>query len=77
MNNGFTPTEQRIMRVLGDMMEHTYEEIRQCLFDDMGERGNVYFHITQLRAKLRPKGQDILNRRDVGYRWVRLLPLNE
>lgn len=75
-NNGFTATEQRIIDLLSDGMPHTKEEIHGRLWDEMAEVRAITFHISNIRAKLRPRGQDIIcefNRRRIYYRHIRLL----
>lgn len=73
----FTPTEVKILAVLSDGMPHTREELHGCLMDELGDLSNVKVHITYLRRKLRPMGQDIVyychTRREMRYRHVRLL----
>lgn len=72
----FTPTEKKILAVLVDGMRHSREELHSCLPDDMGALGNIRDHVSHLRKKLRPKGQDIvceLYLAKIYYRHVRLL----
>lgn len=72
----YTPTQQRILNVLADGMPHLRIELLGCLHDELGDRTNLYPHLSRLRTLLRPQGQDIvceLQRRRVAYRWVRLL----
>lgn len=77
MANGFTPTQLCILSVLSDGLAHTGDELRHCLPDDMAQSGTLRMHLTNIRKKLRPHGQDILIefiRFRVHYRQVRLLP---
>lgn len=72
----FTPTQQRILMVLADGLRHTKEELFPCLYDELGSIENVKDHISRMRKKLQPRGEDILcevyyNR--LYYRHVRLL----
>lgn len=80
-NNGYTPTEARIVEVLSDGMPHPMRELVACLWDaDQGDASNVHPHLTAIRSHLRPKGEDILcqmvNRR-LMYRHVRLISARE
>lgn len=72
-----TVTEEKLLDVLRDGMEHTREELLLCLDDELSTVDNLYVHITYLRRKLRPLGQDIINRRASGYRWVQITPMPE
>ena len=72
----FTPTQLRILQVLSDGLQHTRAELIACLCDDLCGKGVVATHLTYLRAKLRPMGQDVVCEavgRSVKYRHVRLL----
>lgn len=59
-HNEFTPTERKILAVLSDGMKHKREELFDCIPD---EQSNVPIqvanHISNIRRKLRRKGQDI------------------
>jgi hypothetical protein len=71
-----TPTEQRIANVLADGMPHRRRELLACLQDPEAELNALRVHLCNLRAKLRPIGQDILcelSDRGLFYRQVRLL----
>ncbi len=68
----FTPTQQRIMDVLGDGLPHSRAEIQLCLNDEMAVNGVVDCHIQQLRVKLRKDGHEVVCRGGC-YFLVRLL----
>ena len=77
MTNGkFTETEKRMLQVLADGMAHTREELHACLPDELSALSAIKRHLTEIRKKLRPQGQDIIcqlkDRRPL-YRHVRLL----
>lgn len=79
-NGRFTPTQTRLLSILADGMPHTPEELLTCLDDPLSELINLQLHISLLRKKLRPAGQDIILeyiRRDRQYRQVRLLNFRE
>ena len=57
--NGWTPTQARLMEVLGDGEPHPRDELVACLEDEMSEWRNVAPHLTYLRKKLRPE-QDVI-----------------
>jgi hypothetical protein len=66
----FTPTQQRMMAILGDGQLHTRAELLPCLSDEMGCPTLLQMHISLLRKRLRPVGQDIMNGQGA-YRLVR------
>jgi hypothetical protein len=76
-NNGyFTKVEKRILDVLSDGLPHRKEELHPCLSDELGPVTNAQRHISSIRKKIRPKGEDIvceLVARRINYRHVRLL----
>ena len=72
----FTPTQSRILRVLSDGRRHSRKEIHGCLVDELGELSNIQAHLSNIRKKLRPIGEDIIcefYQRTIYYRHVRLL----
>lgn len=75
--DSLSPIQRKMLEVLSDGMPHTREELHACLWDEQGALSNIKAHITAIRAKLRPIGEDILC--EVGYklqfryRHVRLL----
>jgi hypothetical protein len=76
MGDKYTPTQQRIMLVLGDGAAHTRQELRDCLEDELAGRSALSFHLSNIRKYLRPKGQDIvccLQNKRIMYRLVRLI----
>ena len=74
----FTPTEKKIMLILSDQQSHTKKELFDCLPDELGDIDNVQVHLTNIRKKIRPLGQDIAcelvrDRFNSRYRLIRLL----
>jgi hypothetical protein len=72
----FTATERRILDLLGDGLHHPRADVKDCLNDELASYGNLVNHISAIRKRLRPRGQDIICERfncKYGYRWVRLL----
>ena len=72
----FTPTEQRLLTILSDGMPHKRSELLAVLPDELGGFGNVRKHLTQIRKRLRPRGEDVIcefYQRSYYYRHVRLL----
>lgn len=57
--NGFTPTQRCILSILADGLPHRPAEIRSCLPDDMALVNTLRTHLSNIRKKLRPKGEDI------------------
>lgn len=56
----FTKTEQRILRLLDDGEPHTRAEVFACLGDELARLAAIRNHICKLRAKLRPRGRDVI-----------------
>ena len=74
--NGYTPTEFRILQLLRDGLPHRREEVHACLDDDLSALRSITPHLTRLRKKIQPAGQDILavtTGRITFYQQVRLL----
>lgn len=75
-----TPTHRRMLAVLADGMPHKREELRACLWDELGPQSNVWAHISTLRKYLQERGQTIVceyrlheKHGPLFYRHVRLL----
>ncbi len=67
---------QKILAMLSDGRPHTREELRGCLWDELGTNDTVRHHIGQLRRELLLKGEDIVCRQSNGplcYQHVKLL----
>ncbi len=76
MDNGYSPTQQRILNLLADGKPHSKDEIHELLEDDLAPVSAIHFHITQLRKKLEGRGQNILcvlHRRNAKFQQVRNL----
>lgn len=73
----YTPTQKRMLDLLGDGLPHTRQALHACLWDENGPLSNIWSHVSLLRKRLRPLGRDIVceivNRR-ICYRQVVLLP---
>lgn len=71
----FTPTQQRILKVLSDGLSHSKSDLVACLGDDRAGPNTLSVHLTLLRRLLRPHGQDIVCEFRYGhlYRHIRLL----
>lgn len=71
----FTPTQRRMLTILADGKAHTRQELFACLSDDMADLSAIKWHLSKLREKLRPMGQDVICEINMGikYRHVRLL----
>jgi hypothetical protein len=71
-----TPTQTKILQILSDGMPHRFEELQQVLPDNLGNRQTLHNHLKLIRAKIRPRGEDIICQfilRQRQYRHVRLL----
>ena len=75
-SNGFTPTQQAMLDVLADGKPHTFDELKDCLPDELGVTENIFRHISAIRKRIRLQGQEIVcefaNRRKY-YRHIVLL----
>lgn len=80
MSENLTHTEKKILSVLSDGSAHRRKELFACLPDQAGDdknlRTNIQQHISRLRRKLRPHGQDIIceiAESSVRYRHIRII----
>ena len=76
VTNGFTPTEKRLLEVLGDGLPHDRDELVACLADELSGWKVVKCHLTSLRKHLRPNHQEIICQvvnRAFKYRLVQLI----
>lgn len=72
----FTPTQQIVADLLADGLPHSRDEIALAIDPGFTSREVVRFHVSRVRRKLRPKGEDIvccLVHRKICYQHVRLL----
>lgn len=71
-----TPTEHRMMQILGNGERHSIKKLRVCLNDDRALLDTVRDHVANLRKKLRKYGEDVALVKDSSgsyYQLVRLL----
>lgn len=52
----FTPVEYRMINLLSDGEPHHRNELRKCLYDDLGRDLNIRVMICKIRSKIRPTG---------------------
>ena len=74
--DSFTPTQAKMLAVLADGQPHTRAELHACLVDELGPGSNIRPHLSAIRKKLRPIGQDIICEAvnyKYFYRHIRLL----
>lgn len=73
----YTITEQKIIDALSDGRRHLKSELRELLSNgDLSEDGALQYHISMIRKKLNPIGEDIVceyNSRRIFYRHIRLI----
>jgi len=72
----FTPTQSKILQVLSDGLPHKFEELQAVLPDNLSDRKTLSNHLSGIRIRLRPRGEDIICQfilRQRQYRHVRLL----
>lgn len=71
----YTPTQERMLKVLNDGCGHRADELRACVDDELAEGNIVAFHVSALRGRL-PPGYDVVCRGGL-YRLVRFARLEE
>jgi hypothetical protein len=80
MDYVFTPTQKRILAVLGDGKLHATSELMACLKDEMQPPAMISQHLNGIRRALRPEGKDVIYQRGEDrisyYRLVRLAAPN-
>lgn len=75
-NNSFTPTQQRILEVLGDGMPHSRSELMKCIDDPLSDYTCLNNQLSKIRRKIRPKAREIVCEtvhRQTHYRLVGLV----
>lgn len=72
-----SPTHKRMLDILKDGAGHTRDELHACLYDEQGIGKNVHSHLTELRRRLKRRGEDVIcelgTDRVFRYRLVRTL----
>lgn len=74
--NGHVTVPEKMLKVLQDGMRHSKHELHGCLDDELAPITAIQSHVSALRKRLRPVGEDIiceLFERRIYYRHVRLL----
>lgn len=72
----FTPTQQKLLRVLADGNRHRRRELLDAMGDDQATPANLSTHLCILRKRLSDMGETILCEyydRTINYRHVRLI----
>lgn len=67
-----TPTQKRLMEVLGDEKPHTREELFGQIDDELSDESNLRTHISFLRDKLRQQGKTVHSINSEGKRYYQL-----
>ena len=73
----YTPTERRMLAILGDGLPHLKREMLSCLNDDLADESTVEGHLINLRKKLRHRGRDVLGQYVNNRYHVRLVRLHD
>ena len=76
----WTKTQSRIIELLSDGQFHRTSEIRREAVDEYAETSTVSVHLSNIRAKLRPVGEDLQTRQidgECAYRHIRVLSIAE
>ncbi len=79
MTNGFTPTQERLLDVLADGQSHQKNDLMAAIGTE-ATSSLLRVHLTFLRRKLRPMGQDVvceLLQERTYYRQVRKISPSE
>jgi hypothetical protein len=75
-----------MLKILADGEEHSLEDLHPSLEDELSELNTVHTHISNLRHKLRPLGEDIICLRKpkgktrkyvITFRHVKWFPINK
>lgn len=72
----FTKTQKAILEVLADGRPHHRSVLKDAIGDPLATYQNLNWHMTAIRRKLHPVGQDIvcvLLGKSIHYRHVRML----
>lgn len=70
----FTPTQRRLLEALQDGLGHSSKDLLGALNDTQADLNLLRVHLTLLRKRLRPRGQDVVCELRSGcayYRWTR------
>lgn len=70
MSIRFTPMEERILAVLSDGLEHSFDELFACLNDELQGANNLSVYLFRLREKLKLRGETIMSLRK-GSGWAK------
>lgn len=76
----WTKTQSRILELLSDGQFHRLSEIRREAVDEYAETSTITVHLSRIRAKLRPIGEDLQTRDldgECAYRHIRVLSIAE
>jgi len=60
ITDGYTPTQRKMLALLGDGQPHRVEELKKCLLDDLSSDSAVRDHLSQMRKLLRLEGKNVL-----------------
>ena len=75
----FTATELRIVMALSDGLPHKKKDLLKIVSQKEIQSNNLNMHISKIRQKIRPLGQDIICELigySINFRHVRLLNSN-
>jgi hypothetical protein len=74
----FTPIQRRMLLVLSDGQPHAAAELHACLYERDAPLSNIQSHITAIRKRIRPKGQDIIcvQNGETRYQHVVIVPIS-
>jgi hypothetical protein len=75
-NDNWTSVQQRIMDVLSDGISHQKHDLLACIGDELATPNALQSHLTRMRLKLRPIGNNIIceiHDSRIYYRLVRVI----
>lgn len=70
-----TPSQRRFFDLLADGNAHRKEELVPLLWDDQSDPHTVMMHVSNLRAKLRTVGHEIMARSFQGVTFYQIFQL--
>jgi len=73
MSNGFTPTQERLVRAIADGKGHRRDELLKCLDDPLATMQNLYQQMSRLRIKLLTHDLDVVYVCEGRKRFYRLV----
>ncbi len=80
MANGWTAIQEKLLDLLSDGISHQRSELLACIGDDLATPNALQAHLTRMRLKLRPIGNNVvceIHDSRIYYRLVRVISNTE